>query len=188
MNRFQRRLRPILAPVMLLVSACAPGAASLPSITPEPAGPHMPVGSAITTDLPAAQRFYGDLFGWDFLSTETEGYAVAVLDGRVVAGLAAADQLRGDVNVSQWISSVSVFSVDQAAWRAREFGADIHREPQDAGDRGRVAVLSDPRGALFAMVRTPRGDPPDREPSFNEWLWTELWTDDRSSLWTVIGS
>jgi predicted enzyme related to lactoylglutathione lyase len=167
---------------LLLVAACAPSAATLPAITPEPAGPHMPGKfvwrDLITTDLPTAQRFYADLFGWEYLNSGMDGYVTAVLDGRLVAGLAAADQVRGDVNVSQWISSVSVFSVEETARRAREFGAVIHREPQDAGERGRVAVVSDPQGALFAVVRTPGGDPPDREPAFNEWLWTELWTDD----------
>jgi predicted enzyme related to lactoylglutathione lyase len=178
----KRSLRVLAAPVLLMASACVPASVSLPSISPEPAGPHLP-GKVVwrdllTTDLPAAQRFYGDLFGWRFTDGGTEGYVVATLDGRRVAGLASADEVEGGVNVSQWISSVSSADVDEDTNRAAALGATIHRTPRDVGERGRLAVLSDPQGALFALVRTPAGDPLDDEPTLNEWLWTELWTRD----------
>lgn len=182
MNNIRRSALGLMAPVLFLTSACAPSTVSLPAIAPDPAGPHLP-GKVVwrdllTTDLPAAQRFYGELFGWEFEDGGVDGYVVATLEGRAVAGLASADQVEDGVNVSQWISSVSAPDLDAAVERAEAMGATIHRTPRDAGERGRVAVLSDPQGALFALVYTPGGDPPDHEPVFNEWLWTELWTRD----------
>lgn len=182
MIQIRRGVFGFAASAVLLVSGCAPATVSLPAITPGPEGSHLP-GKVVwrdllTTDLPAAQRFYGELFGWEFTAGGPDGYVLATLDGRPVAGLASADEVEGGVNVSQWISSVSSLDVDAAADRAEVLGATIHRTPRDVGERGRVAVLSDPQGALFALVLTPGGDPPDREPALNEWLWTELWTRD----------
>jgi len=42
--------------------------------------------------------------------------------------------------------------------------------------------VSDPQGALFAVVRSEAGDPPDtREAVEHGWLWTELWTRDKDA-------
>ena len=54
----------------------------------------------------------------------------------------------------------------------------MHWGPKDVPDRGRVAIVSDPQGALFALVRASGGDPPDQVPLPGGWLWTELWTRD----------
>ncbi len=53
--------------------------------------------------------------------------------------------------------------------------------PVDIDRRGRVAVVSDPQGAVLALVRTEDGDPPAREPRMDDWLWQELWTTDGPS-------
>jgi hypothetical protein len=37
-------------------------------------------------------------------------------------------------------------------------------------------------------VRAANGDPPDRDPSVGEWLWTELWTDDVDEAVAFYGS
>ena len=53
--------------------------------------------------------------------------------------------------------------------------------PRDIDDRGRLAVVGDPEGAIFGVVRTTGGDPPDRDPEVGDWLWNELWSDDEEA-------
>jgi predicted enzyme related to lactoylglutathione lyase len=51
--------------------------------------------------------------------------------------------------------------------------------PTELPTRGVLAVVADREGALFALVTTRDGDPPEQlEPAHNRWLWNELWTGD----------
>jgi uncharacterized protein len=50
-----------------------------------------------------------------------------------------------------WMSYVSVEDADATAGRARELGATLYAEPFDVFDAGRMAVISDPEGAVFAL-------------------------------------
>jgi hypothetical protein len=40
--------------------------------------------------------------------------------------------------------------------------------------RGRQCVLSDPEGAVFAILASSSGDPPDYLPVSGEWIWSSL--------------
>jgi predicted enzyme related to lactoylglutathione lyase len=83
-----------------------------------------------------------------------------------------------DSSESQWIGSLSVTDVDAAAQLFQSRGGTVLGGPADVDRRGRVAVVSDPQGAVLALVRTEDGDPPEREPGMDDWLWQELWTTD----------
>ncbi|UCF40629.1 MAG: VOC family protein [Gemmatimonadota bacterium] len=127
-------------------------------------------------DVEGAKRFYGELFGWQF-TTDPEGdslYTVILRDGRPVAGIAHVER----PELSQWLSWLSVDDVDRAVQYVRDRGGAVHRDARDLPDRGRYAIVSDPQGAPFVLVRSSTGDPADGEPAFNSWLWTELWTHD----------
>ena len=86
-------------------------------------------------DLPAALEFYGALLGWEFagpgpMPGDPPGeYHVARIRGRDVAG----------------ISSVPAGAPPIPA------GATVVVEPFDAPPAGRMAVLSDPGGAVFCV-------------------------------------
>jgi predicted enzyme related to lactoylglutathione lyase len=69
--------------------------------------------------------------------------------------------------------------VGAAVELVQQAGGEVHREPKDLPNRGRFALVSDPQGALVALLRSTGGDPPDvREVIEGAWLWTELWTHD----------
>ena len=74
---------------------------------------------------------------------------------------------------------LSVPNVDVALSRLRTSGGEVYGGPRDIADRGRLAIVGDPQGAVFGVVRTTGGDPPDREAEVGDWLWNELWCDDR---------
>lgn len=175
---------------LLLVAACSSTGWQLPSITASPTGTHLQ-GKVIwhellTEDPVAAQRFYGELFGWSFESigsTEREiaaaNYTMALLNGEPVAGMIDASQFEdGHDNLSQWVSVVSVGDIDRTTTEVRRMGGSVLGGPTDLADRGHIAAVADPQGALFAILRTATGDPTDTDPEVGEFLWDEVWTDD----------
>lgn len=129
----------------------------------------------LTDDLAAAKAFYEELFGWEYREREAAGYTEIWLAGRPVAGIMQTD-LAGEDSV--WLVSVSVPDVDTVAERATDYGGSVLEGPEDLRHRGRYAVISDPQGAVLALLRTTSGDPLLRPDRVNEFLWAELWTPD----------
>src|SRR4051794_27001314 len=102
-----------------------------------------------TSDAGEAKRFYAELFGWDYDDNEVgEGmvYSMAKIDGGHVAGLFESDQ-----SPPHWTSYVSVKSADDTAKHAGDTGGTVLAEPFDVMDAGRMAVLQDPQGGVFAV-------------------------------------
>jgi uncharacterized protein len=178
-ERPMRTHRRVIA--IALAAACAT-TPKLASINPQPMNgitPGRPVWhDLVTTDLDAAKRFYGALFGWTFQEFEVrEGkYALASLDGKPVAGILK--PARRDVNVSQWLTYFSVADVDAAAKAGKEAGATVAVPPRDLANQGRAALLVDPQGAPVALARLKGGDPTPAPPPLNGWLWVDLWSPD----------
>jgi predicted enzyme related to lactoylglutathione lyase len=127
----------------------------------------------VTQDVARAESFYGDLFGWTFRSAD--GYTEVLNDGTPIGGIvAASDPERG----SEWLSSLSVTDVDRASALASKGGGSVEVDPVDIPDRGRLAMVSDPEGAVVLLLRSSSGDPPDMDAVVGSWLWIELWTHD----------
>jgi predicted enzyme related to lactoylglutathione lyase len=108
-----------------------------------------------TVDGAGAKQFYGSLFGWDFDDIPVgEGmvYSMAILDGERVAALyeMGPDMRERDVPPN-WLSYVTVEDADAAAARAAELGGNIHAQAFDVTDVGRMALIQDPAGAIFAV-------------------------------------
>ena len=132
----------------------------------------------ITEDLPGIKRFYGELLGWTFAETEIPTYTLIRHKGRAIGGIVDVANRNPDISESQWVSVLSVKDVELAAKATKAAGGVIHVKPFDLPGRGRLAVVSDPQGAVVAYLRATGGDPPDRTPEPGDWMWTELWTAD----------
>ncbi|HEX2258600.1 MAG TPA: VOC family protein [Actinomycetota bacterium] len=108
-----------------------------------------------TTDAGAAKAFYGKLFGWDFEDSQVPGgavYSMARLDGDQVAGLYdMSAEMRERGVPPNWTNYVTVEDADAAAARARDVGGTVHAEPFNVMDAGRMAIIQDPQGAMFAV-------------------------------------
>jgi uncharacterized protein len=103
-----------------------------------------------TTDAEGAKAFYTELFGWepeDLPVGEGQTYTMLRLDGRSVGALY---EPQADAPPA-WLSYVSVEEADATAGKAVELGATAISEPFDVLTVGRMAVLKDPQGAVFAI-------------------------------------
>lgn len=180
--RLGRGLFPVAGLAMLAAASCYQRVV-LPPINPVATGAHQPGKfiwrDLLTNDVPRAQRFYGALFGWAFETVAGGKYVVILRDGTPIGGIVAATKTR--VKVDQWVSWLSVADVDSAVGIVREAGGQVIRGPLDLEGRGRLAVVTDPQGALLVVGRTADGDPRDEEAPVGGWLWTELWTNDKPS-------
>ncbi len=125
--------------------------------------------------------FYGAVFGWDFTGPgEMPGdppgeYFVAQLRGRDVAGVAS---LPPQAKGPGWNTYIEVQSVDDTAKKIEDAGGTVLAPPFDALPAGRIAVVADPHGALFAIwePRERRGAQLVNEPS--AWSMSALNTPD----------
>src|SRR4051794_3700723 len=104
-----------------------------------------------TSDADGAKAFYGGLLGWEFEDMpipDSPPYSMATIGGRTVAAVYGK---RDEAAPSAWLSYVTVEDADAAAARAGELGGTVISEPFDVMEAGRMAVLQDPTGAVFAV-------------------------------------
>ncbi|HEY5835319.1 VOC family protein [Streptomyces sp.] len=99
--------------------------------------------------LEASEKFYGSVLGWEFRATTLgERFAVALSEGRPVAGVAAvASELQVAV---AWTPYFAVTQADEAAARIRERSGTVALGPM-AFASGRALVAADRDGAVFGV-------------------------------------
>ncbi len=107
-----------------------------------------------TTDVPAAKRYYGELFGWtfdDMPMPDGSPYAMAKVKGNTVCGITT---LTGEAKKMgappHLLSYVAVDDTDAIAAKVPGLGGKVLAPPMDAGP-GRMAVIQDPTGGVFAL-------------------------------------
>jgi hypothetical protein len=135
-------------------------------------------------DLGPERRFYSDVFGWRFVTVDTDpgAYELIYAGEQAIGGAwrksAATDATQG----ARWLHVMSVSDVDKAATQTIAAGGKVMVTPRQLSGRGMAAVLSDPEGARFGVLHTDNGDPTDAFPTLNTWLWHELWAKDADRI------
>ncbi len=134
----------------------------------------------MTPDLAGAKQFYGQLFGWTFRDYQGRGisYTEAYLDDRAVAGMIRRDIPAGQRRQPAWLTFISSRDVVATTTTAVQNGARVIFEPHRIPKRGQQAVFADPQGAVFAVITSSSGDPPDELAEPGEWIWSSLMTSD----------
>ncbi|MFF7609932.1 VOC family protein [Streptomyces parvulus] len=114
--------------------------------------PGAPCWVSLMVHGPAATHdFYGALFGWEFRPGPQQlgPYARALLDGYEVAGIG---QLPPDRRLPiAWTPYFASADVNRTAETVRLCGGTVGVGPLDAGEAGRLAIASDPSGAVFGV-------------------------------------
>ena len=105
-----------------------------------------------TPDIEAAERFYGELFGWEIPelpnSAEMGGYRRAKLNGRDVAGVMP---LMQEGQPPAWSTYISVDDAEVIGRAVQENGGTMIAEPMAVASDGRLALFTDPEGAFFGI-------------------------------------
>jgi predicted enzyme related to lactoylglutathione lyase len=104
-------------------------------------------------DPEAAVNFYGPLFGWEFEDVMPPDagakYFMARIRGKDVAAVGSIPEAAPQQ--AMWNTYVAVESADEAAQKVKDAGGSVVMEPFDVMDSGRMAVFTDPEGAMFCV-------------------------------------
>jgi predicted enzyme related to lactoylglutathione lyase len=114
-------------------------------------------GELSCRDIDAAKDFYGAVFGWEGRTrTVVEGatYTEFFLPDvdQAVAGMHT-HQLWPEDMPPHWMLYFAVADIDEIVSRVGQLGGSVSVAPFDRADVGRVAVLNDPEGTVFAVLQ-----------------------------------
>ncbi|MBB3019449.1 hypothetical protein FHR70_002514 [Microvirga lupini] len=141
----------------------------------------------LTNDADSAARFYGAVIGWQNREMEgaENGYRLFATGSTEIAGFmpipAEAEGMRPG-----WLGYVGVDNVDEAAADIVQAGGAQHMLPTDIPGVGRFALLADPQGVPFYVIR---GASEETSTSFSpngigHCNWNELATSDPQAALT----
>jgi hypothetical protein len=114
-----------------------------------------------TPDAAKAIEFYKGLFGWEAQTSEMPSgpYTTLSNQGRMNGGMLQMTEEWGDMPPS-WSVYFGVDDCDAAVALAQELGATVAVPAFDIPPVGRMAVLQDPQGAVFTVIKMDMVDPP----------------------------
>ncbi|WP_455221324.1 VOC family protein [Kaarinaea lacus] len=129
-----------------------------------------------TDKLEKQKEFYSAVFGWTFRSIGNTGddYTLIVNGDRNVAGMFAVKPKEGANAGALWIGLMSTTDPAKAVKTAEQGGGGVHTPPTTLAQRGTYALLRDPESALFGVMKSDSGDPPDRKTDIGDFLWMDL--------------
>ena len=113
-----------------------------------------------TPDPQRASKFYGDLFGWQLLSDDEdpEHNYLHIKNGEDFIGGIPPASHRQPNTPPHWLPYFNASDCDATAEKAKQLGAKLYLPPMTFEDVGRMAVIADPQGAVFAIFQPmPRG-------------------------------
>ena len=192
MDRHPPRLRFTLSILILSLltlgfTACSPNNISMPAINDATtdARPGNIIWHDLLTDKPEeTQAFYAGLLGWQFEVVELKiglrnlPYVLIRNKGKLIGGMLDQRDLKAKVDVSQWILLMSSTDIEASVQLVRNNGGTVYSDVVDLGERGKIAVVEDTQGAIFALLQTRYGDPAQSDAREGDFLWHELWTHD----------
>jgi hypothetical protein len=115
-----------------------------------------------TPDQAKAGKFYSDLFGWKMVSGESmkpaaPGEYFHIVNGKdMIGGIQPADHRPAGVP-AHWLLYYQVSDCDGTIAKTKSLGGRVIQPAMTMGDVRKFAVLSDPQGAVFALVQALRG-------------------------------
>jgi predicted enzyme related to lactoylglutathione lyase len=137
-----------------------------------------------TTDPDAAARFYPGITGWKVEPFEHDPtYRLWVTDGVGMGGLTRLPaEARRMGAPPHWLIYIGVPDVDTALRQANSLGARTYVAPLDI-PVGRLAVLGDPQGVVFALFKPQPGPARSDDAVVGDFSWHELTTPDPKAAW-----
>lgn len=108
-----------------------------------------------TRDPEAAKAFYGAAFDWSFEEREFETgtYTSIKVGGDSVGGMIDITGRAPDEVPAHWLVYFAVEDVDATVAKATDSGGSVALAPFDISGVGRIGILKDPSGAVFAVIK-----------------------------------
>jgi len=142
----------------------------------------------VTDDVPAARKFYSQLFGWTFRTVGD--YIVVCNDDRPLGGMFQRPRPQDQSARPRWFGYISVSNVERAKKTVTQSGGKVLLEPQKLPERGEQAVFADAEGAMFGVIKSSSGDPQDFLADPGDWIWIQLLSRDAkqaSEFYRAVG-
>jgi predicted enzyme related to lactoylglutathione lyase len=108
-----------------------------------------------TKDPETAAAFYGDLFGWTYDEQDMGPMGVyrTIKNGeRMNGGIRKQSEQEAEVPPN-WLVYFTTEDIDAAVGQVGELGGQVMMPPTDLPMGARIAVLTDPQGAAFALFQ-----------------------------------
>ena len=135
-----------------------------------------------TTDDTEALKFYGSLFGWANDPQEMgpgSYYHMQQLGGLPAAAIyKMGDEEKAQNVPAHWKTYFTVTNTDEAVERAKQAGGTVIAGPFDVFTSGRMALLQDPQGAVFAIWQPNEHIGSRVKDDPGAFTWNELLTSD----------
>lgn len=138
-------------------------------------------------DVDAAAAYYAAVFGWTFQSSGPEGggYGFFQRDGATVA---AVGPLTEEGAASAWTAYFHTADADATCKAVEQAGGRVRVAPMDVFTAGRLAMLTDPTGADFAVWQPGEVEGLDVVMEPNTLCWTELYATDAAAAKEFYGT
>ena len=140
----------------------------------------------LTPDPDASKRFYDDVIGWTIEarpSGEMDYRMIDTGDGLVGGVMRLTDDMRQGGARPTWLFYIGVYDVDATVDAIKSAGGAIHMPAWDIPDVGRMALVADPQGLPFYVMRGASDDSSaawDRT-GMGKCNWNELNTPDQAA-------
>jgi predicted enzyme related to lactoylglutathione lyase len=143
-------------------------------------------GELMTSDQNAAKKFYGDLFGWEFVDIPMpQGvYTMCRKDNADVGAITAA--MPGVPN--HWGVYFMVENADASAAKAKELGGKVMMGPFDIPEAGRMAVIQDPQGPVCCLFQPGLHKGATYKGAYGMITWPEVYVPDAAAAVSFYGS
>jgi len=118
----------------------------------------------MTSDMKSAEAFYSAVVGWrgEAFGGNAANYTVMNAADRGTAGIMPLpDEAKAMGAGPSWLGYIYAENVDTAADNVKKAGGAVYRAPSDIPEVGRFAVVADPQGATFMLMK-PNG--PEQPP------------------------
>ena len=114
----------------------------------------------LTNDVEKAKAFFKDVLGWSFEDMPMPDggtYNIALMEDEIVGGIM---QMPAEVPAGtppHWLSYIEVDDIDKRLAKVTQAGGQALRQPFEVPEVGRIAIVTDPTGAVLGLITPADG-------------------------------
>ena len=139
----------------------------------------------MTTDRAGAEAFYAPVTGWTFGGDDAYRH-IEASEGQIGGVLALTEEMTGGGARPGWLGYIMVDDVDAMIGSITSGGGTVHMPAREIEGAGRVAMVADPQGAIFYLIKPKPPEGVEGEshafsydrPRMGHCAWNELMTSD----------